>query len=203
MIPTEPFAPQPAPLLSAGLFIGRLVRLSQNEPDMLAKAWNRWGRDTLFNRLLDDEPKRLYSVKALHSYIDEDLEVKPTAYDFTVHTMADDRLIGFVDLRGVNFTDGECWLGMGIGERSDWDRGYGTEALRLALRYAFDELNLHRVTLGVFDYNPRARRAYEKAGFRFEGRERGANLRDGERHDVCMMGILRHEWKDNFDGSKP
>jgi RimJ/RimL family protein N-acetyltransferase len=67
--------------------------------------------------------------------------------------------------------------------------------LELIERYAFEELNLHRLSLGVFAYNPRARRAYEKAGFVVEGRERGAILRDGQRADVIIMGILREEWR--------
>lgn len=66
--------------------------------------------------------------------------------------------------------------------------------MRLALRFAFMELNLHRVTLDVFEYNPRAIRSYEKAGFREEGRRRQLLLRNGRRWDEIEMGILREEW---------
>ncbi len=66
--------------------------------------------------------------------------------------------------------------------------------MNLVLRFAFTEINLHRVTLTVFEYNPRAVRSYEKAGFRHEGRIRGALLRDGKRWDMFFMGILRDEW---------
>ncbi len=67
--------------------------------------------------------------------------------------------------------------------------------MKIGLRYAFQELNLERVTLGVFAYNTRAIRSYEKAGFRHEGRERRYIHRDGERADVLFMGILRQEWQ--------
>jgi RimJ/RimL family protein N-acetyltransferase len=62
------------------------------------------------------------------------------------------------------------------------------------LRYAFQELNLRRVALDTFEYNPRAIRSYEKAGFVHEGRARGYLYREGQRWDLIFMGILREEW---------
>lgn len=73
-------------------------------------------------------------------------------------------------------------------------RGLGTEATRLLLGYAFEHLPLHRIELEVYAFNPRARRAYEKAGFVVEGRRRDALLYDGERVDAIVMSILRPEW---------
>ena len=68
-------------------------------------------------------------------------------------------------------------------------------ALRLLLRFAFDELNLYRVQLTVFSYNPRAIRLYEKLGFRHEGTFREFVQRDGARHDMLLYGLLRQEWE--------
>ncbi|MER0483657.1 GNAT family protein [Streptomyces sp. Edi2] len=70
-------------------------------------------------------------------------------------------------------------------------RGIGSEAIRLLLDYAFDRVGLHRVQLEVYDYNPRARRAYEKCGFEVEGRMREALFWDGAWHDVFVMAALR------------
>lgn len=67
--------------------------------------------------------------------------------------------------------------------------------MRVLLRFAFQELNLHRVTLDVFDYNLRALRSYEKTGFKLEGRERGVIQRDGKRYNALAMGTLREEWE--------
>jgi RimJ/RimL family protein N-acetyltransferase len=66
--------------------------------------------------------------------------------------------------------------------------------MKIVLRYAFAELNLHRVSLGVFEYNPRAIRSYEKAGFQHEGRARKHLNHEGQRWDIFFMGILREEW---------
>ncbi|MEW2434065.1 GNAT family protein [Streptomyces caniferus] len=70
-------------------------------------------------------------------------------------------------------------------------RGIGSEATRLLLDYAFDRVGLHRVQLEVYDYNPRARRAYEKCGFEVEGRMREALFWDGAWHDVFVMAARR------------
>jgi RimJ/RimL family protein N-acetyltransferase len=114
---------------------------------------------------------------------------------FQVRRLEDDRLLGFVELGELDWTNSEAWVGIGLGERDAWGRGYGTDAMRLMLRYAFTELNLHRVSLNVFSYNPRAIRSYEKAGFRVEGCIRQAMQREGRRWDYVYMGLLRSEWE--------
>jgi RimJ/RimL family protein N-acetyltransferase len=98
-------------------------------------------------------------------------------------------------LGGISWAHGEAYVGIGLGEAEFWGRGYGTDAMRLILRFGFDELNLKRVSLNTFEYNPRAIRSYEKAGFRYEGKVRGGLLREGRRWDVIYMGILRSEWQ--------
>jgi RimJ/RimL family protein N-acetyltransferase len=75
------------------------------------------------------------------------------------------------------------------------DRGLGTEALRLIVGYGFEEVGLHRISLGVFAFNPRARRVYEKAGFVVEGVRRDALLYDGAWVDDVVMSILAPEWE--------
>ncbi|MFF0434921.1 GNAT family N-acetyltransferase [Streptomyces sp. NPDC004327] len=73
-------------------------------------------------------------------------------------------------------------------------RGLGTEATRLIVGHAFEGLGLYRVWLEVYAFNPRARRAYEKAGFRAEGVLRGALLWEGERVDATVMSVIAPEW---------
>jgi RimJ/RimL family protein N-acetyltransferase len=73
------------------------------------------------------------------------------------------------------------------------NQGYGTEATRAVVDYGFDQVGLHRISLTVFSFNPRARRVYEKAGFVKEGRLRESLLWAGERHDEILMAILRRE----------
>jgi RimJ/RimL family protein N-acetyltransferase len=178
------------------IFQGELVRLTAEEPEVSAKAVSRWNRDTEYTRLLDTEQAQLWSVMKMKKWHEKDLEEsRSNEFFFYIRTLEGDRLIGFIGLADIRWNNGDAWVGIGIGERSEWGKGYGTDAMRVLLRYAFTELNLHRVSLGVFDYNPRAIRSYEKAGFRHEGREREQLHRDGSRADGLYMGILKEEWE--------
>ncbi len=102
--------------------------------------------------------------------------------------------IGNVGLHRINWKDRNATLGIVLGEKAYWDQGYGTDATRTMIRFAFEELNLNRVELEVFDENARARRCYEKAGFRYEGTRRQAAFFEGAYHDSHVMSILRHEF---------
>ena len=176
------------------LYRGSLVRLSDESPEVLAKAHVRWDRDTEQHRLADSDPAQLFSEKKLKEFIEKRADDNQRSFRFSIRTLADDILIGGVGLWINSWTHTDAWLGISIGERDYWGRGYGSEAVRLAVQYAFLELNLRRVSLGLHDYNERALKAYEKVGFKLEGRTRGDGMRDGVRYDSLWMGILREDW---------
>jgi len=104
--------------------------------------------------------------------------------------------IGNIGLHQIDWKNRNAMLGIVIAEKEYWDRGFGTDAIQALLRFAFDEMNLHRVYLSVFDFNGRALRCYEKCGFRQEGRAREGLFRDGRYHDLIEMAILRREFAD-------
>jgi RimJ/RimL family protein N-acetyltransferase len=106
----------------------------------------------------------------------------------------DGTYIGNIGLHNVERENRRAMLGIIIGDRAYWGRGYGTDAIRAMLGWAFDYLNLHRVYLTVYAYNERAIRCYEKCGFRHEGTMRQARYHDGQYFDEWMMGILREEF---------
>lgn len=182
---------------------GTLVQLAAIDPEEVSKSFTAWNRDSEYKRLLDTDAPRLNSAKAVKDWLDKELEKQGDAMHwFAIRAVADNQLLGDVILDVVNWNMRDAFVGIGIGPRDFWGRGYGTEAMQLILQYAFTEINLHRVTLDVFEYNPRAIRSYEKAGFRHEGRQRGAILREGKRWDVLFMGILREEWRGQNDRAK-
>jgi RimJ/RimL family protein N-acetyltransferase len=143
--------------------------------------------------LWNSDPSVLYGKKNIQEFFEK---IIPEHYFFGIHVLADDKLIGILGLEGVDWAAGNIWLGIGLGEREYWSKGYGTDAMKVAVRFAFRELNLHRVSLDVFEYNPRAIRCYEKAGFHHEGRARGYLNREGRRWDLMYMSILRSEWEE-------
>ena len=186
------------------LFRGELVRLTAEEPDAYARVEVRWQRDSEFVRLADSDPSRLSSEKRIREqYVERrvDKGFDPEFFSFSVRTLSDDQLIGFLGMR-VDLLHSDAMVGIGIGERDFWNKGYGTDMMKVCLRYAFSELGVQRVSLGVLAYNGRALRSYEKAGFRLEGRTRKDVLRDGKRTDTLWMGILREEWPALQNGAK-
>jgi len=103
------------------------------------------------------------------------------------------KLIGSCGFFKIDTRNRGAEFGINIGEKRYWHQGYGTEAVRLLVSYGFETLNLHRIFLRVFETNQRAIRAYEKAGFIHEGRQRQAEFRDGRYIDVLVMSILSDE----------
>src|SRR5215211_7858936 len=177
------------------IFTGKLVRLSAFDPEELSKALPRWYRNSEYFRLLDASARPMQSSKAASKWMEEEVgEMLLQSYYFSIRTLAEDKLIGELELDVVNWPGRDAFVGLGIGETDYWSKGYGTDVMNVLLRYAFTEINLRRVTLTVFEYNPRAIRSYEKAGFRHEGHLRNYLNREGRRWNELYMGILREEW---------
>jgi len=101
--------------------------------------------------------------------------------------------IGNVGLHNFDWKNRSAIFGIVLGEKAYWGQGYGTDAARAMLNFAFGTLNLHRVELEVFEYNPRAMRCYEKAGFRREGTRRKSHFYEGRYWDAHIMAVLREE----------
>lgn len=118
---------------------------------------------------------------------------QPDRLDLALVDNATGRCVGEAVLNEWDAADERCNFRILIGPDGR-DRGLGTEATRLMLGHAFGPLGLHRVSLEVYAFNPRARRVYEKAGFVAEGVDREAFRFDGHWVDVVRMAALAHEW---------
>jgi RimJ/RimL family protein N-acetyltransferase len=174
------------------ILTGQLTHLTAVNPDTDAAIIARWSRDSQFWRLAHTVPAYPELARRRKQHIeDRGLDLK----GFAIRLLADERLIGLIGLYTIFWPHREAFMGIHIGEREYWGRGYGTDALRVLLRYAFDELNLQRVSLSFLEGNARAMRSYEKCGFKLEGRERWAWAYDGRRWDEIYMGVLREEWE--------
>ena len=170
---------------------GELVYLAPDNPEVRAANFYRWNQDTEWHRFLDTDPPRMPSEKKVKEWLDKDLERNDQNELFlSIHPLGSEQMVGFIGLFDLFMHHGDTLVVIALGERDYWGKGYGTDAMRIMLRYAFNELNLRRVGLIVFEYNPRGIRSYEKAGFVLEGRIRGPILREGKRFDFLYMGVL-------------
>ncbi|MGP4071751.1 GNAT family N-acetyltransferase [Piscibacillus sp. B03] len=132
----------------------------------------------------------LYNHDELEEFYDKIKEGK----SFIIVDQESQQEIGNISLVGLNFRQRHAEVLLLIGEKDYWGQGYGKEAFKLLLNYAFNELNLHRVSLKVFSFNQKAFQMYEKFGFQVEGKLREAFFRHGEWHDIYIMSLLQREY---------
>lgn len=179
------------------LFEAQDVRFGPIDHEAHPDIESRWTHDAEFMRLMELKPVRPLSpamVKKQYEAIEKEMDEHKNFFYFTIRAREDDRLIGKALIEYVDWTNGNGYIRLGIGETDHRRKGYGSQALSLLLRYVFGELNLFRVTAVVPAYNEGAMRLFQKYGFIEEVRRRKAMHRDGEFWDVIGYGLLNAEW---------
>jgi RimJ/RimL family protein N-acetyltransferase len=179
------------PLVDTDPLTGRLVRLRElREEDLpqLVAWWNDPGIATY--QALSPQPRSYHGVADMfRAWCRNDTG----ECGLCVTKRKGGELIGQVALFGATSKDRCATFAIVLGSEHH-DRGYGTDAVRLMVRYGFAELGLHRIELSVYGFNQRAMATYRKAGFVEEGRRRQSIWRSGRWHDHVTMGILYEEW---------
>jgi len=159
-------------------YLGHLYRWF-NDMDVMTTYSIRWS------------PMREEGVEAWYARVSEDRQ----AVAFMVFARETQVPIGYTMLAGINHYHQIADFDIILGEKAIWGKGFGTEATKLTLDYAFTALNLHSVMLTVRSFNGRGLRAYERAGFRPFGRRREARQLAGRRYDVIYMECLASEFE--------
>lgn len=172
--------------------VGELVALGPLHKGLLPLLW-KWESDLGLSFLTGD-PSRPLTPEGIEKLYGHFGEAGPDQTPFAIYERATLRPIGTAGLLAINHLHQTAELGIGIGERDCWGKGYGTEATRLVLDYAFNALGLHNVMLRVFGYNERAIRTYRPVGFREIGRRRQAQRVGAHAYDVVLMDCLATEF---------
>jgi RimJ/RimL family protein N-acetyltransferase len=162
----------------------RPIRLSD------APRFVKWLNDTGITKFLQRR-KRL-TLKQEKKWISEALRSK-SQKSFIIETSSG-VCVGCTGL-ALNLDHHRATFGIFIGEKNYWNQGLGSEAARLVLGYGFGKLKLHRIELGVLEYNPRAMKVYKRLGFKKEGVRRDHILYSGKYYDDIHMGLLKQEWE--------
>lgn len=195
-LPTQGQLASEAPTKVRGgsvMFEGETVRLRAYSKDDLpkARAYLNEGDtsalmrgEILFPLRMEDEEKWFASLNANSD----------KKYSFAIEAKKDDTYLGGCGVEGIDAKNRHAMVGLFLGQEH-CGKGYGTDALRVLVAFCFDEINLNKVKLGVFSFNKRAIRCYEKVGFKTEGVLRQEIYRYGKYHDGILMGILRSEWR--------
>lgn len=115
-------------------------------------------------------------------------------HDYSIIDIKTEKLIGTVGLDNIDSLNDTAELGIFIGDKDYWNKGYGTEAIKLILDFGFRRLNLHNIMLHVYSFNERAIHCYEKIGFKKAGCLRQSTRRGGKYYDRYLMDILPQEF---------
>lgn len=185
-------------LFAVQLFEGEKICLTALDLEKDAEVVARWTHDPEYGRLTSSKPTRPLSPmqvkKAMEEQVKEARE-KRQRFDFAIRLKTKERLVGLATIEGIEWTHGHGWLSLSLGSAADRGMGYGGEALKLILRYAFHELNLYRLNTIFFEDNARGLAFLERHGFQIEVRRRQAIYRAGRRWDEVRLGLLREDWE--------
>ena len=128
------------------------------------------------------------------AWLDERLKGSTSEVAFVIETLAGEYLGGIGYLRILSL-ERHAELGIVIGRKSEWGKGYAREAMSLFVDYGFEQLNFNLIYLTVLPHNTRAHQIYASLGFKEEGRLRQRIYRDGEYFDLISMSLLREDWQ--------
>jgi RimJ/RimL family protein N-acetyltransferase len=149
-----------------------------------------WFRDLEFTRHMDAVMSIPKTEKEIRKMVEQDSQKD---FEFAIRKNETEEIVGIVGLEGILWNHRTAWLAIGVGVEHHGN-GYGQEALKLMIDLVFNEFNLYRLQLTVFEYNHKAIALYEKLGFQKEGAYRSFMERDNKRYDMYLYGILRDEY---------
>ena len=174
---------------------GKLVRL---------RAYEKSDLDAVMKWITDEEVTDFlgsgmltYPLSSIaeEKFIEAAAKPSDTEKTFVIEALAERKYIGAITFHAINWINRSAGIGIVIGDKSFWGRGYGTDAMRVMMRLGFDKMNLHRLWLHVYDYNQRAIASYDKCGFKREGLLRQDRFYRGRYHDTIVMSILADEYR--------
>lgn len=156
----------------------------------LADAWNdyTWQTDPELARLDATLPLTIDFPKFLLDYTDGLRRYHFVNCAFAIETW-DSKHIGNCGYYGADDSKGEAELGIMIGNRDYWDKGYGADAVTTLVSYIFRQTDFSRVHLKTLDWNTRAQKCFQKCGFT----SCGHSVRDG--FSFMLMEIYRNQWQ--------
>ena len=176
--------------------IGKRIILREYEREDF-KYMRRWVNDPEITNYLTDLFLYPHTIVDTENFLDFMLDNKSsTTKGFVIAHRDSGEYIGQIDLMTIDWINRVSKIGIVIGVKDNFGKGYGTEAIQLLQEFAFNKLNLHKLELEVREFNKRAIRTYEKCGFKKEGRIRENFYIGGHYKDTIHMGVLKREWQE-------
>ena len=115
-------------------------------------------------------------------------------YDFAIEDLDTGKYIGGCSINECNLKNRNCTIGIMIGDKNYWGKGYGSDALKVLIKFIFEEVNMDKIKLNVFSFNKRAISCYKKVGFKEEGLLKREIYRNGRYYDEVPMALFKEDW---------
>ena len=173
------------------MYVGEKVRLREYRREDVPIAM-QYINDSEVKRLLNPGVPYLYTLEDETKWY-EGLSAKNDVYSFAIETLEESKYIGGCGINKIDWKNSITDIGIFIGDKEYWSKGYGTDTIKVLVKFIFDQMNINKVKLNVYEFNERALKCYEKCGFKKEGTLRQEIFRDGKYHDQYVMSILRNE----------
>lgn len=172
---------------------GKLVRF---------RAYNKEDIPVVYEYINDPEVKRFLMpgipfpmrIEEEYKWFDSQTAFGDT-YNFAIEILKEGKYAGGCGINSIDWKNRYATVGIFLG-RPYWGKGYGTDAMKVLLKFIFEEMNLNKIILITYSFNERAIACYQKVGFKIEGILREQIFRDGCYYDEIAMGILFSEWKE-------
>ena len=177
----------------------RLILKQQQEENL--EKMHQWLNDPELVYYCDEDPEPYQPrpIEATEKYMKRLVNCGPNAekdiIHYGIHKKEDGMIIGYGMIALIDRYHRKCNLGIVIGEKDEWSKGYAIEALQGVIRYCFEKLDMNRIGGEIYSINPRSVRLFENLGFKREGVCRQSVLKKGKYADEYIYGLLREEWK--------
>ena len=181
-------APDPRSERRRFMIAGEHVILRAFEREDAERCY-RWMNDPNIVRTLKSRYPIAFSNEM--EWLDRAMQPGPTERHFAIERKDDRSHIGNASIHDIDWVSRNGSFGLFIGEPTAWNRGYGTDAIGTLVRFAFEEMNLRKLRINVFDYNERAKHILQAHGFVQEGKLAAEFYREGTYHDIVILSVFR------------
>lgn len=111
-------------------------------------------------------------------------------YNFAIEDLETKEYIGGCGINEVNWLTRVAVVGIMIGDKDYWGRGYGTDAMKVLMKFIFEEMNMNKIRLSTFSFNERAIKSYKKCGYEIEGVLKNEIFKEGKYYDEVIMSAF-------------
>ncbi len=174
--------------MSESLLTGERLVLRKVHVSDVNENYHKWMNDAEVVKFLESRFQQ-YSLEDIKNYV-KSLEQDKNNLFLAILIKGTERHIGNIKLGPINYVHNFAEIGLMIGEKDCWGKGYASEAIKIISRHAFEELKLNKLTAGCYQSNVGSLKAFEKAGFMVEGISKKHFLCDGQYVDAVRLGLL-------------